>query len=475
MLTGLKTPLEFFFEISKIPRASKEEEKIADALVAFATENGLWCYRDEAHNVLIKKSATKGREKEPPVLLQAHTDMVTEKHPWVEHDFQNEGLSLKREGNLLSANGTTLGADDGFGVAMMLSVLADGTLSHPALECLFTSAEEIGLEGASRFDYQKITAKHMVNLDSAEEDTVIVGCCGGLRSKLCVPASKHAVTGAGFLLTVGGLCGGHSGEDIHRNRQNALVLTGKLLKELGNYTPFRISHMLGGDKTNAIPRDCQVGVVVENKEDALRFGEELPRMATTFIKTAEDSGLSVTLTPFEVSEAYDTATTKALLRVLSLPNGILKMRKVPPIMPQASRNLASVRCEEEGAVFRFSARSAYAQDIAEMEQEQKEFAGEIGGEVFFAGRYPGWESEASSPLVVAWQNAFRAVTGKTVTPTLIHAGLETGLITGAVKGLSAIAVGCNIHDLHTPAERMEIDSFERIYRVLTLLLGAPIL
>lgn len=463
-------PFRFFEEISAIPRVSLEEEKIADYLVSFAADRGLWCYRDTAHNVLIRKPAASGRENEPTVLLQAHTDMVAEKRPDVAHDFKTEGLTLLREGDNLFADGTTLGADDGFGVAVMLSVLDDGTLSHPALECLFTSAEEIGLVGASQFDYSHLTARYMLNLDSAEEDTVIVGCCGGMRSELTVPVCFSQANAMGITLTVGGLCGGHSGEDIHRGRLNANILMGELLTALRAHTPFRIASLTGGDKSNAIPRDCTVTLVPDSMSAAECFLSEVEGLARAKITAAEDEGLFISTGVAPVSGMLSYADTDKLMAVLSLPNGILHMRREPPIMPESSRNLANCRTLADRVVFVLSSRSAKDSCLAESRAEQDSLAATLGGSVKYFGIYPGWESAMDAPLVRTWQRAYHTVTGGETTPTLIHAGLETGLITNAVKNLEAIAVGCNIHDLHTPQETMELDSFARIYRAVLLFL-----
>ncbi|MBQ9801898.1 MAG: beta-Ala-His dipeptidase [Clostridia bacterium] len=463
-------PFRFFEEISAIPRPPLGEQRIADYLEEFAKARGLACYRDAAHNVLIRKPAAAGRENEPTVLLQAHTDMVAEKRPDVAHDFETDGLTLVREGDRLFADGTTLGADDGFGVAVMLAVLDDGTLSHPALECLFTAAEEIGLVGASRFDYSCLKARYMLNLDSAEEDAVIVGCCGGLRSELTVPVRFAQANAMGITLTVGGLCGGHSGEDIHRGRLNANVLMGELLTALRAHTPFRIASLTGGDKSNAIPRDCTVTLVPDSMAVAELFLAEVEGLARAKITAAEDAGLFICTDTAPVSAMLSYADTDKLMAVLSLPNGILHMRREAPVMPEASRNLASCRTLADKVVFVLSSRSAKESRLAESRAEQDALAAALAGSVKYFGIYPGWESAMDAKLVRAWQEAYRTVTGRETVPTLIHAGLETGLITNAVEGLEAIAVGCNIHDLHTPHEMMELDSFARIYRTVLLFL-----
>ncbi len=454
--------LRFFEEISAIPRASYHEKEIADYIEEFAANRGLFCYRDAAHNVFVKKRATQGREHEPSVLLQAHTDMVAEKHSHIEHDFLREGIKLQCEGDRLFANGTTLGADDGFGVAIMLAVLDDNELSAPALECLFTSAEEVGLVGAGKFDYSRISAKYMLNLDSAEEDTVIVGCCGGVRSTLTVPVTFEHVPGQGITLSVGGLCGGHSGEDIHRNRLNANVLIGKLLVALREHTPFRLVDIKGGDKSNAIPRECKVTLLPDDIDAAHAFLEGGEALARSFICAKEDKGLTLAANVSGVTRVMSYADTDKILQVLQLPNGVLQMRKEPPIMPETSRNLASLRTDTDRVIIKLCARSPKPRRLLEIRGEEEALAKSVSGAVEYDNAYPGWESDMNAPLVHTWKKALYTVTGNRAEATLIHAGLETGLITNAVKGLEAIAVGCNIHDLHTPFETMEISSFLRI-------------
>ena len=205
------------------------------------------CSIDEANNVFVVKNATQGRENEPTVMLQAHTDMVCEKNIATQHDFTKDPISLIQEGNILRANGTTLGADDGFGVAIMLAVLDDNSFSHPKIECLFTSSEEIGLVGASKFDYSKVTATQMINLDSAEENTIIIGCCGGLRSDMTLTCQTEENNKSAYRITVGGLIGGHSGEDIDRKRLNSHILIGTILKSIKKTTNFKIAYISGGE------------------------------------------------------------------------------------------------------------------------------------------------------------------------------------------------------------------------------------
>ena len=456
-------PARFFEEISAIPRVSYHEEGIADYLVEFATARGLAVYRDASCNVLIKKQGTEGRENELPLLLQAHTDMVAELAYGASHDFETEGLELQRNDHILSAKGTTLGADDGFGVSLMLAAL-EGAESHPPLECLFTAAEEVGLVGATAFDYSTILARRMINFDSAEEHLVITGCCGGVRTGINIPVCFESVKAKGIEIALHGLCGGHSGEDIHRGRANSLSVMGAILKKLQKSTPFRVVSINGGDKDNAIPRDCVATIVPNNLSTALEFFANTETLLQELVASPDDSKRSLDVREVDVEQALPYADTERLLTVLGVRNGVLYARADGS--PQTSRNLARVRVSSDRVDFAFSSRSPDEKCLNGCKEELEALAGSIGGSVSHHGQYPGWESEANSPIDLLWQSCYRAVTGREISSTVIHAGLESGLISARISGLDVIAVGCNIYDLHTPAERMELDSFERIYQTL---------
>ncbi len=459
-------PARFFKEISAIPRASYDEGRIADYLVSFAEKNGLEHYRDSAHNVLIKKQGSVGRAGERPLLLQAHTDMVTEVAFGTAHDFAKEGVYLEQKNNILSARGTTLGADDGFGVALMLAVLEDGALSHPPLECLFTAAEEVGLVGAGQFDYQRISAKRMLNFDSAEEHLIITGCCGGIRSDVYLPAPRREVSGTGLRISLHGLAGGHSGEDIHRGRANALCTMGAILKNLEKLTPFGLVSLFGGDKDNAIPRDCEAVILPADMERARAYFADAEKILCALVTSPDDSARTLTVECVEVTEAVSEQATAAALAVLGVRNGVFYRRKDGKAPPETSRNLASVRLLWDEWKFTLSSRSPFEARINESVEELDRLAASLGGRTAHRSRYPGWEGDADSPVSALWRRAYRETTGRAIDTTVIHAGLECGLISSKIPQLDVISIGCNIYDLHTPAERMELDSFERVYRTL---------
>ncbi|MBQ9744589.1 MAG: beta-Ala-His dipeptidase [Clostridia bacterium] len=474
IITGVKnkSPFSYFEEISKIPRGSRNESGIADYICEFAVLHGFEYLRDKENNVLIVKNATQGRENEDSILLQAHTDMVCEKNKDCPHNFISDPIELILEGNILRANGTTLGADDGFGVAIMLAILDDNSLSHPRIECLFTSGEEIGLVGASKFDYTNIKSRRMINLDSAEENTIIIGCCGGIRTRLSCPAVLENREFSGYKLTITGLFGGHSGEDIDRGRQNSNVLMGKLLSFLSERADIRVSSIDGGDRDNAIPRECEATVISSIPLDGI--WDDARSYIMNLITADEDKNLTLKIEKTDTSSAFSSTDTKKLIYALSVPNGVLQYRSEEPILPAISRNLARVSTDDTGFYIGFSSRSLNEIGIASCINELDSLANDIEGSTYHHEKYPGWESPKDSPLIKDYIDAYKSVNGSLPKITLIHAGLECGIITGSCPDMEAISVGCNVHDLHTPGETMEIDSMDRMYDIIVKFLQGKI-
>jgi dipeptidase D len=456
-------PFHFFEEIAAIPRPSGREQEIADYLCAFAREHALFVYRDAANNVLIKKPATKGRENEPALLLQAHTDMVAEKNEDVLHDFTRDPIRLVREGNILHADGTTLGADDGSGVAVMLALLCEAP-SHPPLECLFTSSEEVGLVGAAAFDYSLISARRMFNLDGGCEKEIVIGCCGGLRTDVSFSASRSDCKGEGISLCITGLCGGHSGEDIDRGRSNALSLMAEWLHAIGARTDLRIISLHGGDKDNAIPRECRAEIMVPHAAPVLPLLEAQGEVLKRRCAAPEDAACRFLLGRCDTGAAFTAEDSEKILHLLASKGGVLARRADGT--PHTSRNIASVRTTDEGVQLTASARSYDGAEIEKWRDELVARATAVGASALHRGAYPGWESPADSALIALIADAFCQVGGERPVPVVIHAGLECGLITDRLPGMVAASMGPNANNFHTPAECMELDSFARFYRAL---------
>ena len=468
VITG-RTPDSFFgfFEaISAIPRESYHEEKIADYLEAFAKERGLFVRRDAANNVFIRKPATPGLEQNAPILLQSHTDMVCEKNAGVVHDFRKDGLELVVEGDILHANGTTLGADDGIGVAAMLAAL-DGALSrHPLLECLFTSSEEVGLGGVCSFDFSLVSARRMLNLDNAELGLVTSGSCGGVRTDLTLPCKRETTLKPTLTLSLCGLAGGHSGENIHEARANAICLMGRLLTSLRELPGFCIASIDCNGKTNAIPRECRAVVGFDDPEAAFPIVETT---AETLLKglSALDKNANLSVETSDDSFCLSKEDTDRVLAVFEhVQNGVLAMSEEIEGLVEWSRNLGIITTEDDKIGFYYSTRSGKESQLDRAEVEMNALAKELGAAVKNHNRYPGWEYAPVSGVREQYLRAYRRALGKEAVVNVIHAGLECGEIFARVPGMDMISISPTLRDIHSPAEVLDLASAEDFWKTL---------
>ena len=461
----------YFEEISKIPRGSGNEKGIADYLCAFAGERGLDCYRDAENNVLIKKKATAGREAEESMLLQGHTDMVCEKLPEVEHDFLRDPIALCVEDGWLTAQGTTLGADDGVAVAAMLAILDGALASHPTVECLFTTSEETGMNGAIAFDFSRVSARKMLNLDSASEAEVVCGCAGGVRSEITLRGDKAEREGDALCVSLSGLCGGHSGEDINRGLANANRLMGRILLALQAEMPVCVAAIQGGSKDNAIPRDCTAVIVVENGEKAAEIINGEAKSIAAELATA-DSDFTCKVEKCALVPSWDAApSARILAAICNAPCGVIEMSRDAEGLVEWSSNLGVIETEEEKITLSFLSRSTIEARIDHTIRMFDALALACGGTAEHHSRYTGWNYEKISPLREAYLDTFRALFGKEATPIIIHAGLECGLIRAKVPDMDMISIGPETVGLHSPSEKMNIASAERFWQILERMLG----
>lgn len=475
LIENFKYPktLRFFEEISAIPRGSYHEEKIADYLVSFAEERGLEVDRDTLGNVLINCPATEGFEDRPALLLQGHTDMVCEKNADVEHDFLKDPLDLYEENGWIRARGTTLGADNGVAIATMLAILDGEHEGHPALQCLFTVSEEVGLDGAKAFDYSRITARRMINMDSADDSTIIVGCAGGERSLLTLPVCREESCGVSYRLRIGGLSGGHSGEDVDRGRANANKLLGRILWSLcRDDESVRLVSYKGGSKDNAIPREAEAVLKLSRFEVAR---EKMERIVAE-IKgelCRDDRDAFFTLEPIE-SEALPMdreSTLRAILMAYIIPVGVFARSTELAGLVEYSRNLGVLSTEGNAVKAVLSSRSAKVSQIDASAAELDAFALLLGGESRHNSRYPGWSFAEKSELREEYGAVYRELFGEELRMEVIHAGLECGIIKEALPDMDMLSCGPIILNLHSPDEALNVASFERflclIHKVLS--------
>lgn len=463
--------MRFFEEISAIPRPTYHEEKIAKYICDFAIERGLEYYCDSANNVFVKLPASKGREGDEPILLQGHTDMVCEKNEGTVHDFLVDGLSLYEENGFLKARGTTLGADNGCAVAIMLYILdgAEGKLSsHPPIECLFTASEEVGLDGAKLFDYSKVSARKMINMDSADENLIIAGCAGGARTSLFYKAESEEANGTALAITIKGLAGGHSGEDIEKGRANANKLMGHILLSLSQRFCIRLASINGGSKDNAIPRECQAVITTEQDEDVAGAIKELEReLARNMV--SEDSGFFVLTETVErpMLVMDKESSFKVIFLLATVQDGIFEMNRNIRSLVEFSRNIGIVSTDESlGVKFLFLTRSPEQAQINASLGQLNSYATILGMSVENGNFYPGWSYAQSSQVRELYAEAYRELYGKEITVTTIHAGLECGIIKEKIPDMDMISCGPVVLDLHSPDESMDIASFERFFTII---------
>lgn len=460
----------FFEDISAIPRGSSNEKAVSDYLVAFAKERGLWYHQDALHNVIIKKPASAGAEDKPAVMLQGHLDMVCEKLTGVDHDFEKDGIDLIVKDGVLTANGTTLGGDNGAAVALMLAVLDDDTLAHPALECVFTTQEETGLTGAAGLDKSLISARTMINLDSEEEGIATVSCAGGMRFTMTRPITRHTASGKLLTIDVSGLLGGHSGTDINKERQNGIILLARLINRVLHETGAQLASFAGGSKDNAIPREVSA-VLVCSDADIEKAQSIAEAMAADF---------AAELVPFEpdfkctisaqdgAAEVLSEADAKAFISAICLaPNGVRRRNLKQDGFVVTSLNLGVARMDDTTASLVFAPRSS----VASLQNYTTDclylLAETFGFDCDIAGAYPGWSFAEESPIRDTFIASYRELFDADLKIEAIHAGLECGLFSDALPGLDAIAVGPTIRGCHTPDEYLPLDSFERFYSLLT--------
>ena len=460
----------YFEEISAIPRGSGNEKGIADYIVDFANKRGLYCYRDEVNNVFVRMPASAGRENEGAVMLQGHTDMVCEKNADVVHDFEKDGIKLVLNGDLLTADGTTLGADNGVAVAMMLAIL-DGELeSHPAIECLFTVSEEVGLDGAKAFDYSVAKAEKMLNLDSEGEGMATVSCAGGVRSDIVLKADKCDCSGKKAIeISISGLSGGHSGADIHTGKANANKLMGRVLCAILEKSEIAIAEINGGSKDNAIPRECSAVIVLDGAEVEMAksiVSEQLCQIK----KEVNEDDAEIAIEAKLLGDAdkcfsYELSR-KVIAFVNSVANGVLAMSNDIKDLVEFSRNLGVIRTSDEGIELILSTRSSTESLLDSSERELALLSGMMGGEIRHHGRYPGWKYEKDSELRVKYIDAARKILGLEPQILAIHAGLECGIIKSHINNMDIISIGPEMRGIHTPDEVLDLASCERFWLLI---------
>lgn len=471
-----KRVFHYFEEICKIPHGSGNTRQISDYLVQFAKNHDLKYIQDEMNNVVIYKPGTAGYENAPTVIVQGHMDMVCEKRPDVDHDFTKDGLNLSVEGDYLSANGTTLGGDDGIAVAYGLALLESDTIAHPPLEVFITVDEEIGLLGAVGFDCSVLKGRRFINLDSEAEGSLWISCAGGLSGISHIPVTRLEAKGEKLTVKISGLMGGHSGAEIDKNRANANSLLGKFLHGLDAKAGYELISVQGGQKDNAITRES-IAELLTVKENVEAVKEYAASMQTAWREeyTGTDEGITVTVTEEGEQDAkvlHPTSKEKVVFFLVNVPYGVQKMSGTIKGLVETSTNIGILKTSENEVLGSSSIRSS-VETARDALSDKIEYLTEfLGGEYERQGVYPAWEYRKDSPLRDKMVEVYEEMYGQKPNVVAIHAGLECGLFYKKMEGLDCVSLGPDMKDIHTSEEVLSISSTERVWKYLVKVLGA---
>ena len=460
--------MKYFEEMCAIPHGSKDTDKIADYCVEFAKRHRLEYSRDKHNNVIIRKPCSEACAVNDTVIIQGHLDMVCAKEKDSDFDFKTDSLRLRTDGEYIWADKTTLGGDDAIAIAMALAILEDETLTHPALECVFTTDEEIGMLGASAMDMSTLKGKYMLNIDSEEEGVFTAGCAGGAVLKMTVRGEKIPTDNRSFYkITVNGLRGGHSGVEIDKGRANANIVLGEVLKTLSEkYEIYPVS-ICGGEKDNAIARRSEALVAVGG---AYGIENEINILNSAYKEKFADTDENIRIELSQCGKVQYALKCKIIDILSSVPNGVCKMSADIEKLVQTSLNLGEVKTEDDIISVTFSLRSSVENEKKELAKLLRSIGERYGAVCEMYGDYPGWEYNPSSKLQSVCRSVFENMFGREPQINAIHAGLECGIFCGKIDGLDCISFGPDILDIHTPKERLNINSTKRVYDFLTNLL-----
>jgi dipeptidase D len=461
-----------FYSLTRVPRPSKHEEKIQEFMIGFGEELGLETLRDKVGNIIIRKPATKGMEDRKGIILQAHLDMVPQKNSATKHDFETDPIITVIDGEWVKAKGTTLGSDNGIGVAAIMSILASNDIAHGPIEALLTCDEETGMTGANGLKPGLLHGDILLNLDSEDEGELYIGCAGGIDVTADFKYKEEEVPPfyVPYRISLTGLKGGHSGLDINLGRGNAnKILVQLLLQSAGQYKT-RLAHFEGGNLRNAIPREAFATVVVpeKDKEDFKEFVARFEENAKTMFREA-DPGLMITVNTTKMPyHVIDLGIQEQMLKALSeLPNGMIEMVKDMPDVVETSTNLAIVKSQDGGIFTACLLRSAVDEKKMALAERMTAILREHGANTEVSGEYPGWKPNIHSPILEAMKEVYRVHFGKVPAVKVIHAGLECGILGAQYPHWDMISFGPTIRGPHSPDEKVHIGSVALFWEFLT--------
>jgi dipeptidase D len=463
-----------FYDLTQIPRPSGHEGKVVEHIIKFAESNNLQYTVDEAGNIIVRKEARNEKSNSKKVALQAHLDMVPQKNSDKIHDFTTDPIETIIEIDWVKANKTTLGADNGIGVAAILAALESDKINHGPLEALFTISEETGMDGAFGMKPDELNADILFNLDSEEEGELIVGCAGGLDANISARYIKEVPQNLDFyVIEIKGLKGGHSGVDINLGRGNANFLLVQLLLVLEKDCKVRLAYFSGGNLRNAIPREATaiIGIKSDKIEKLQTIVREYFKLLHSKFEGIEE-GIKVELISTEhKGSVMPTSKQGTLLNALNTcPNGVIRMSPSIPDVVQTSTNLSIVRIEDGNYEVKCLLRSSKDEEKDQLADKMKNIFHNAGAEISFDGSYPGWQPDMDSFILIKSKETYKALFKKVPEVKVIHAGLECGIIGGVYPNMEMISFGPTIKNPHSPDEKVHIRSVQKFWDFLVLLL-----
>lgn len=464
---------DIFAEICKVPRPSKHEEQISRWLQSFAAEHGIECVADEAMNVIMRVPATPGYEEHEGVILQAHMDMVAEKDGNVQHDFLTDPIETWVDGEWLKAKGTTLGGDDGIGISMALAAITDKNLPHPAIECLFTVDEETGLTGAMKLQDGMLKGKRLINLDSEDDGQIFIGCAGGIDTLAKMhyePSSiSNLQSSIAIRLSVSGLMGGHSGDDINKGRANANQLIVWFLARIWPQTQIQLASINGGNLRNALAREAEATIIIPmayKEQIRIEWNRYVAQMEGVFGEVEKDMRLDLETTDMPETIIPTDKAYRLIMALCECPHGMIAMSQDMPGLVETSTNLASIKMREGYIEINTSQRSSKEASKHHLKWAVEQALSMACDEVTHGDGYPGWAPNPHSPLLEVVKKAYIDLYKAEPQVLAIHAGLECGLFLEKYPYLDMVSIGPQMYGVHSPQERLSIPSTERCYRWL---------
>lgn len=458
----------WFSQICAIPHPSYHEQKLYEFVINFAKERNLEFHTDTNGNILIRKPASKGREKSPIMALQAHLDMVAQANIGYEHNFLTDPIKIYAENGWVKATNTTLGADNGLGLASCLAVLDDNSLSHPELEVLITSNEEVGMLGVSAMPNNWLKAKYLINTDTDEEGKIYIGCAGGVDVNIDLPVTFEKTQGEILELKVAGLSGGHSGCSIHKNKANAV----KLLAQILNYLQiseinFNLINVKGGTAHNAIPREAVALIATTNTTELQNKIAEFTKELQTAWQIAEPN-LTITINSQSNDLMFDkVSTNKVIALLLNLPNGVVRFSDVVENVVETSLSIGIVKTDETSLKIKILLRSLNEFGKTQIVQVLTNLVDLCSAKVEFVNNYPGWQPDPNSQISKLAKEVYDRLLPAPSKLAVIHAGLECGIIKSLYPDLEIVAIGPTIHHAHSPDEKVNIASVAIYWQLLT--------